>query len=121
MIDEQGNEDFGFVESGGNSINEQSTLIDNNPPDKEVLVEKSGYEHAIYYENTFLCFGPRHVPYLLFLSDFIICNGAGMTINFFPIFFQQEYGLSPSQVNLLWVAQSVLIFFLSFTMQKISL
>ncbi|RHY91152.1 hypothetical protein DYB35_011872 [Aphanomyces astaci] len=47
--------------------------------------------------NTFLCFGPRHVPYLLFLADFVICNGAGMTVSFFPVFFQNDYGLTPSQ------------------------
>ncbi|RHY06875.1 hypothetical protein DYB36_005926 [Aphanomyces astaci] len=51
--------------------------------------------------NTFLCFGPRHVPYLLFLADFVICNGAGMTVSFFPVFFQNDYGLTPSQVNIL--------------------
>ncbi|CAH0478701.1 unnamed protein product [Peronospora belbahrii] len=32
-----------------------------------------------------LCFRTKHVPYLLFLSDFIVNNGAGMTINFFPL------------------------------------
>ncbi|RHZ10909.1 hypothetical protein DYB31_014465, partial [Aphanomyces astaci] len=63
--------------------------------------------------NTFLWFGPRHVPYLLFTSDFIICNGAGLSINFFPVFFQHDYNMTPSQVNLLWVAQPLLVVVLS--------
>ncbi|ETV66837.1 hypothetical protein, variant 3 [Aphanomyces astaci] len=68
--------------------------------------------------NTFLWFGPRHVPYLLFTSDFIICNGAGLTINFFPVFFQHDYNLTPSQVNLLWVAQPLLVVVLSLVCQR---
>ncbi|RHY19192.1 hypothetical protein DYB36_010491 [Aphanomyces astaci] len=68
--------------------------------------------------NTFLWFGPRHVPYLLFTSDFIICNGAGLTINFFPVFFQHDYNMTPSQVNLLWVAQPLLVVVLSLVCQR---
>ncbi|RHY07267.1 hypothetical protein DYB25_007960 [Aphanomyces astaci] len=70
--------------------------------------------------NTFLCFGPRHVPYLLFLADFVICNGAGMTVSFFPVFFQNDYGLTPSQVNILYFVQPLLIVVLSYITQRLS-
>ncbi|RHY32235.1 hypothetical protein DYB32_002742 [Aphanomyces invadans] len=73
---------------------------------------------AITNENTFLCFGPRHVPYLLFFADFVICNGAGMTISFFPVFFQHDYGLTPSQVNILYFVQPLLIVVLSYFTQR---
>ncbi|KAF0718900.1 Aste57867_1400 [Aphanomyces stellatus] len=90
---------------------------------------KDGEDHALVEDgaarpsaaephNTFMWFGPRHVPYLLFASDFIICNGAGLTINFFPIFFQHDYDLTPSQVNLLWVAQPLLVVILSLICQR---
>ncbi|ETV99026.1 hypothetical protein, variant 2 [Aphanomyces invadans] len=75
---------------------------------------------AITNENTFLCFGPRHVPYLLFFADFVICNGAGMTISFFPVFFQHDYGLTPSQVNILYFVQPLLIVVLSYFTQRVS-
>ncbi|KAF0718902.1 Aste57867_1402 [Aphanomyces stellatus] len=76
---------------------------------------------TISHANTFLCFGPRHVPYLLFLADFVLCNGAGMTVSFFPVFFQHEYGLTPSQVNFLYVAQPLLIVVLTFFTQRVSI
>ncbi|KAF0718903.1 Aste57867_1403 [Aphanomyces stellatus] len=77
--------------------------------------------NVISQDNTFLCFGPRHVPFLLFFSDFVICNGAGMTVSFFPVFFQNDYGLTPSQVNILYVALPVLVVVLTFLTQRASL
>ncbi|KAJ0397119.1 hypothetical protein P43SY_009401 [Pythium insidiosum] len=65
----------------------------------------------------FACFNSTHVPYLIFASDFIISNGAGMTINFFPLFFKEEYGLSPIQVSTLFVLQPLLIMVLSYASQ----
>ena len=32
----------------------------------------------------------KHVPFILALSDFITCIGAGMTVKFFNLFFIQE-------------------------------
>lgn len=62
----------------------------------------------------------NHVPWLIFFSDFIISNGAGMTINFFPLFFKEEYGLSPIQVCCLFICQPVLIMALSYKSQRLS-
>ncbi len=76
---------------------------------------------SISTDNTFLCFGPRHVPYILFFADFVLCNGAGMTVSFFPVFFQNDYGLTPSQVNILYVVQPLLIVVLSYITQRISM
>lgn len=39
-----------------------------------------------------------HVPAVLFLSDFIVSNGAGLTTHFVPLFLFQEFGLSPIAV-----------------------
>lgn len=61
-----------------------------------------------------------HVPYLLMLSEFIISNGAGMTISFFPIFFFQEYGLAPAEVNIIFIATSILVVILSMVSQNLS-
>jgi MFS family permease len=68
----------------------------------------------------FLGMTTEHVPYLLFLSDFIISNGAGMTINFFPLFFMAEYGLSPIQVCALFLVQPIVVLVLSFLCQRVS-
>ncbi|RHY32236.1 hypothetical protein DYB32_002743 [Aphanomyces invadans] len=86
------------------------------PNEAQPLVRVKPDEASLAAEhNTFLWFGPRHVPYLLFASDFIICNGAGLTINFFPVFFQRDYAMTPSEVNVLWVAQPLLVVVLSLT------
>jgi MFS family permease len=62
----------------------------------------------------------RHVPYLVILSEFIISNGAGMTISFFPIFFFQEYGLAPTEVNFVFIGTSIVVIILSMGTQRIS-
>ncbi|KAG9400525.1 hypothetical protein AC1031_010744 [Aphanomyces cochlioides] len=56
------------------------SAVDDAEPDQpatestELLTDEESTDDATL--NTFLCLGPRHVPYLLFASDFIICNGA---------------------------------------------
>ncbi|ETV99066.1 hypothetical protein H310_08498 [Aphanomyces invadans] len=59
--------------------------------------------------NTFLWLGPRHVPVILFCTDFIMYNGSGLSLVFLPLFLQNEYGLSPSSVNFLVLVQQVLV------------
>ncbi|CAI5739687.1 unnamed protein product [Hyaloperonospora brassicae] len=72
------------------------------------------------WETTFLCFRTQHVPYLIFVSDFIISNGAGMTINFFPLFFKEEYGLTPIHMCVLFMTQPLVVMILSFAAQRLS-
>ncbi|KAI9917012.1 hypothetical protein PsorP6_017036 [Peronosclerospora sorghi] len=83
-------------------------------------VEDDDEEYMAHLEAKFLCFRTKHVPYILFLSDFIISNGAGMTINFFPLFFKEEYGLSPIYVCTLFMSQPLVVMILSFIAQRLS-
>lgn len=39
------------------------------------------------------------VPYLICLNDVITCIGAGMTVKFFPLFFKNDYGFSPTELQ----------------------
>lgn len=41
----------------------------------------------------------RFVPYILFIHSLIMSIGSGMTVKFFPLFFKDDVGLSPSQVQ----------------------
>jgi MFS family permease len=43
-----------------------------------------------------------YVPYMICLNDIITCIGAGMTVKFFPLFFKNDYGLSPVQLQALF-------------------
>lgn len=42
------------------------------------------------------------VPYLICLNDVITCVGAGMTVKFFPLFFMNDYGFTPVQLQALF-------------------
>ncbi|KAH7491433.1 uncharacterized protein KRP23_356 [Phytophthora ramorum] len=85
---------------------------------QEVEEEEEGY--MAHLDAKFLCFRTKHVPYILFVSDFILSNGAGMTINFFPLFFKEEYGLTPIHVCALFMSQPLVVMILSFIAQRLS-
>jgi MFS family permease len=51
----------------------------------------------------------KHIPYLIFTSDFTIAIGAGMTVQYFSLFFANAEGLSPIAVASIWVACPLLI------------
>ncbi|CAI5702205.1 unnamed protein product [Peronospora effusa] len=80
--------------------------------------DKEGY--MAHLDARFLCFRTKHVPYILFMSDFIISNGAGMTINFFPLFFKEEYGLTPIHMCALFISQPLVVMIMSFLSQRLS-
>uniref|UniRef100_A0A0G4FVK9 Major facilitator superfamily (MFS) profile domain-containing protein n=1 Tax=Chromera velia CCMP2878 TaxID=1169474 RepID=A0A0G4FVK9_9ALVE len=42
------------------------------------------------------------VPFLVATSNFVACIGAGMTVKFFPLFFQNDYSFTPKQSSLLF-------------------
>lgn len=42
------------------------------------------------------------VPYMICLNDIITCIGAGMTVKFFPLFFKNDYGMSPVDIQTLF-------------------
>ncbi|GMF38952.1 unnamed protein product [Phytophthora fragariaefolia] len=61
-----------------------------------------------------------HVPYLLFLSDFLVSNGTGLVTAFLPLFFIEEYALSPVRVQTLFALQPLVMALLSFLVQMAS-
>uniref|UniRef100_K3W7L5 Major facilitator superfamily (MFS) profile domain-containing protein n=1 Tax=Globisporangium ultimum (strain ATCC 200006 / CBS 805.95 / DAOM BR144) TaxID=431595 RepID=K3W7L5_GLOUD len=65
-------------------------------------------------------FNVAHVPSILFISDFIISNGAGMSIHFFPLFFYKEFGLTPIQVASLFALMPICVAMCSLVAQLVS-
>lgn len=96
----------------------QESVINENT----ILLKEDGTNSLVSnrVDGKFLCLRYKHVPIIIFISDFIISNGAGMMISFFPLFFKQEYGLSPIQVSWIFIAQPILVIFLSFQSQRFS-
>eukprot|EP00994_Dinema_validum_P008063 NODE_706_length_1406_cov_95.630803_g521_i0.p1 GENE.NODE_706_length_1406_cov_95.630803_g521_i0~~NODE_706_length_1406_cov_95.630803_g521_i0.p1 ORF type:complete len:448 (+),score=118.81 NODE_706_length_1406_cov_95.630803_g521_i0:61-1344(+) len=70
--------------------------------------------------GTCACVTPAWVPLVLSLSDIVVGFGAGMTIKFFPLFFQIEVNLSPMTTNAIYVACPICIAALAFLAQRLS-
>lgn len=45
----------------------------------------------------------RWIPYILLLAETTVSIGSGMTVKFFPLYFKEEIGMSPTQVQLIYV------------------
>jgi MFS family permease len=44
----------------------------------------------------------KWIPYIVFCQGLIFAVGSGMTIKFFPLFFKDEVGMTPSQVQIIY-------------------
>jgi MFS family permease len=44
----------------------------------------------------------KWIPYIVFSQGLIFAVGSGMTVKFFPLFFKDEVGMSPSQVQMIY-------------------
>lgn len=60
------------------------------------------------------------VPYMICANDVITCIGAGMTVKFLPLFFKNEYGFSPAQVQLLYAVYLVTFGFFTWLCERIA-
>ena len=62
----------------------------------------------------------RLVPYMVCLNDVITCIGAGMTVKFLPLFFKNEYGFTPAQVQSLYAVYLVTFGFFTWLCERIA-
>eukprot|EP00438_Fugacium_kawagutii_P025015 Skav230597 [mRNA] locus=scaffold3317:334409:338578:- [translate_table: standard] len=66
---------------------------------KDAQHEEAGAEASGAYCNLRCA---RMVPWLICILDVVSAIGAGMTVKFFPLFFKEDYGLNPGQIQLLF-------------------
>ena len=85
------------------SNNSDDSHTEYEPIHREVLVgngHKSGDDDRKHDESS-----PRiqdrqkWIPYIIFAQDIVSSIGSGMTIKFFPLFFKDDIGMSPSRVQ----------------------
>jgi MFS family permease len=62
----------------------------------------------------------RWIPYIVFAQGLIFAMGSGMTIKFFPLFFKDEVGMSPSQVQIIYVAVPLVMVTTSTLLSKLA-
>ena len=65
-------------------------------------------------------YGQRFIPIVLCLQSCVFAIGSGMTVKFFPLFFKEEVGMSPSQVQVIYVAVPIVMALLSGVGEKIA-
>ena len=53
--------------------------------------------------------GRKHIPWCLFLQNLFFAIGAGMTVKFFPIFFQVECSLNPVVLQIVYICLPVAV------------
>mmetsp|Transcript_48587 Transcript_48587/g.94973 ORF Transcript_48587/g.94973 Transcript_48587/m.94973 type:complete len:494 (-) Transcript_48587:59-1540(-) len=62
----------------------------------------------------------RKIPYVLFMTEVVFALASGMTIKFFPLYFKNTVGMSPSQVQMIYVAAPFVLVATSSLAEKIS-
>jgi len=45
----------------------------------------------------------KWIPYIVFAASVVMSIGSGMTVKFFPLFFKDEVGMSPTEVQIVYV------------------
>lgn len=55
----------------------------------------------------------RAIPYVIFLSDITMATGAGMTVQFFALFFKDDFKLAPISVTGIFAVAPIMIALLS--------
>lgn len=62
----------------------------------------------------------RWIPYIIFLQGLILAIGSGMTVKFFPLFFKDEVGFSPSQVQMVYICVPITMVIMSALISKLA-
>lgn len=90
------------------SINEYPTDDDNDDMETQRALNKKNLGHQRL--NLGCCtLTVRSIPYIIFASDLTISTGAGMTVQFFSLFFKDDFSMTPFQIAGTFAAAPVLI------------
>ena len=62
----------------------------------------------------------KRIPYILFTLSLLVSFGSGMTVKFFPLFFKDTVGLSPSAVQTIYLIVPIAMVIFSTVNQKLA-
>ena len=86
-------------ESGASEDDDESAAIIRS----HGRVEEIPQDESALADATTLRDRQKWIPYIIFVQSTILAIGSGMTIEFFPLFFKDEVGMSPSQVQVIYL------------------
>jgi len=92
-VDDGGNESDGGYSSAGSESTSSSD---------------SGEGHVLRESSCFGLVTKDRIPYVIFMCDFLIQLGSGMTVKFFPLYFINIVKLDPASVQCIYVVQPLL-------------
>jgi len=92
-------------DSDADGLVTDKTVIDEEATEKKAIDEEA-WQLWMDQAGEMSGFGGRlrtdHVPYVGFASDFIVSLASGMTIMFFPLFFQKDCQMTPAEVQTIY-------------------
>jgi len=104
-------------------LQENLLAVDGAPGDGEADGEAdgSGKNGSKTTKKTFFgLVGPSSIPWVMFAGELVFAMGAGMTVRFFPIFFQNECHMSPGLVNITYASLGGVMALATIAVQRIS-
>jgi MFS family permease len=87
------------LDESGNTGEEGESTDTNRREETEALPLD---EPADSGDGTTLQRRQKWIPFIIFVQSTILAVGSGMTIKFFPLFFKDDVGMSPSQVQVIY-------------------
>ena len=100
--------------------NGSSTNNDNNNNDTDNTAEAGEDDPAAAAANESLKKRRKWIPYILFMSSLVISLGSGMTVKFFPLFFKDDVGMSPTQVQIIYLIVPIAMVIVSSFITKLA-
>ena len=97
-IESDGKNNADEEESGQTTL--RSSASTNNVTSESTQADQNGMDPTDSAESKRR---QKLIPIILCLQSLVFALGSGMTIKFFPLFFKEEVGMSPSQVQLIYV------------------
>jgi MFS family permease len=90
---------------GGDAIEPETA-----EPDAEAITNvPSSTTSPSQNQSRYSLLGQKWIPYIVFLQGLIFAIGSGMTVKFFPLFFKDEVGMTPSQVQVVYCVVPVVM------------
>ncbi len=95
-LEETDDEDLSEDDAGDETSDQPEALPEDEASSSDSLSSSSSSQRMPLQKRQ------EWIPYIVFTSGLISSLGSGMTVKFFPLFFKDEVGMTPSQVQVIY-------------------
>lgn len=100
---------------------QENLLVDKVGGDDAEGGQEEDKKFATGKKTCFGLIGPEHIIYIMFVANLIFAMGAGMTVKFFPVFFQEVGHVSPATLNAVFASLGMFTAIGTILAQRLSL